>query len=110
MPPYGQLMNSNWDWGLAARHMDVIDMQFQTFMKDKIFHNYVSNTVVQIKNEAPDTKIFIQLSLVPKKGTALDNLNAIRTLGDLPIDAFLIFYEPSQTLELEGFHALITAK
>lgn len=103
MPPYGQLREAQWDWGVAAKHTDVIDMQFQAFMKDDKFLYYVINTIAQIKQESPSTKVFVQLSLVSTRGTPQDNLNAINMLYRLPIDGFLVFYHPSQTSELGQF-------
>ena len=103
MPPYGQLRNAKWDWGMAAKHTDIISIQFQAFMKDDKFLNYVTNTVAQIKQESPSTKMFIQLSLVSDRGTPQDNLNAISMLYPLPIDGFLVFYHPSQTSDLVKF-------
>lgn len=107
LPPYGELMKANWNWGLAAKHVDVIDMQFQTFVHDPKLQDYVLNSVAQVKKEAPSAKVFIQLSLVETRGTAQDNLNAINTLHKLPIDAFLMFYHPYNTFELDQFLQII---
>lgn len=107
MPPYGELREAGWDWGLAAKHTDIIDIQFQAFIKDAKFLNYVLNAISQIKKESPTTKVFVQLSLVPKRGTAQDNLNAIGALYKLPIDAFLMFYHPNQTSDLKQFFQIM---
>jgi hypothetical protein len=103
-PPYGELQAAHWNWGLAVKHMDAVDIQVQAFLQHPdTMKNYVSDVVGQITQESPSTKIFIQLSLVQQRGTIQDNLNAINMLYRLPIDGFLIFYHPSQTSDLEQF-------
>lgn len=106
-PPYGELKNANWNWGIAAQHMDVMDIQFQAFIKDAKFLDYVLDAIAQIKQESPSTKIFVQLSLIEKRGTAQDNLNSINVIRNLPIDGFLMFYHPYQTSELDQFFQIM---
>lgn len=107
MPPYGELRKANWDWGQAARHADMVDIQFQAFIKDGKFLSYVLDAIAQIKQEAPSTKAFVQLSLIASRGTAQDNLDSISMINKLPIDAFLMFYHPNQTQELEQFLQIV---
>ncbi len=110
MPPFGQLGKSQWNWGLAAKHADIMSIQFQAFMKDHDFLNYVLDTISQVKQDSMSTKVMVELSLVPKRGTPQDNLNAIYLLSPLPIDAFFVFYHPPQTSDLEQFFDMISRK
>lgn len=103
MPPYGELKGANWDWGLVAQHTDMIDIQLQAFIKDPKFFNYTLDAMAQIKREAPSTKAFIQISLVEKRGTAGENLDAINEIRMLPLDGFFIFYHQNQTSEVDQF-------
>lgn len=107
MPPFGQLGKSQWNWGLAGMHAGIISVQFQAFMKDDNFLNYVLDTIAQIKQESMSTKVMVQLSLVPTRGTPQDNLYAINMLHRLPINSFLVFYHPYQTSELEKFLSIV---
>lgn len=110
MPPFGQLGKSQWNWGLASMHTDIISVQFQAFMKDDNFLNYVLDTIAHIKQESISTKVMVQLSLVPTRGTPQDNLYAINILHRLPINSFLVFYHPYQTSELEKFLSIVSDK
>lgn len=110
MPPFGQLGKSQWDWGLAGLHTDVISVQFQAFMQDDNFLNYVLDTIAKIKQESVSAKVMIQLSLVSSRGTPQDNLHAINMLHRLPINSFLVFYHPYQISELEKFLSIVPTK
>ncbi|MDZ7268322.1 MAG: hypothetical protein ONB48_11380 [candidate division KSB1 bacterium] len=104
-PPYGQLRGANWDWGRVARFMEAITLQFQAFLQDEqLLETEVRNVVGQIREASPQTLTFIQLSIVPERGTVEDNLRAIRRLEDeTQISAFLIFYRPDQSDLLRDF-------
>jgi len=107
-PPYGQLQNANWNWGLVASHMDVIDMQLQAYLKDPNLKNYTTNILEQIKKDTPDKLVFIQLSINPKKGALQDNLNALDSIKDVSgINAFLIYYLNYQGSDLKQFFSLL---
>gem|GEM_PF-2335283 len=103
MPPYGELRNAGWDWGEAAKHADMIDIQLQAFVRDPQFFNYTLDALAQIKQEAPSTKAFVQISLVEKRGTASDNLDAINEIRALPLGGFFMFFHPNQTSEVSQF-------
>lgn len=104
-PPYAQLWRANWDWGVTARHMDGITLQFQAFLKDpQILETEVRKVVGQIHERAAQTLTFIQFSLVPERGTVADNMQAIQRLEDeAQIAAFLMFYRPDQIDTLRDF-------
>jgi hypothetical protein len=108
-PPYGELKEGNWDWGLAARHMDGIDVQTQRLVKDMpTFRDHILKIADQIQAKSPKTFFMIQFSLRPSVGTVEDTLNGINYVKDLRIDAFLIFYDQySQNSQLEKFFSLI---
>jgi hypothetical protein len=110
MPPFGQLGKSQWNWGLAGKHTDIMSIQFQAFIKDSNFLNYVVDTIAKVKQESAPTKILVQVSLVPARGTPQDNLQAIILLHRLPIDSFLVFYHPNQTSDLEQFLSIVPDK
>lgn len=103
MPPFGQLGKLQWDWGQAAKHTGIMSIQFQAFIKDSNFLNYVVDTIARVKQESVSTKVLVQVSLVPTRGTPQDTLHAITLLHHLPIDSFLVFYHPNQTSDLEQF-------
>lgn len=103
MPPFGQLGKLQWDWGHAAKHTGIMSIQFQAFIKDSNFLNYVVDTIARVKQESVSTKVLVQVSLVPTRGTPQDVLHAITLLHHLPIDSFLVFYHPNQTSDLEQF-------
>ncbi|HJU13633.1 MAG TPA: hypothetical protein VJ792_04180 [Candidatus Nitrosotalea sp.] len=107
MPPYGELRTANWNWGVAARHADAIDIQLQAFIKNPRFLNYTLDAVGQIRQQSPTTKTFVQMSLVESRGTAMENMDAINTIRILPIDAFFMFYHPNQTSEVDQFLRLL---
>lgn len=106
-PPYGQLRNANWDWGEVAKHMDGIDIQFQAFLQNlDILEQEVKKVVGQIAEKSPTTLTFVQLSVVPTRGTPQDNIDAIQRLeNEKQIAAFLIFYSPPQIELLTEFFA-----
>ncbi len=103
MPPFGQLGKLQWDWGQTAKHTDIMSIQFQAFIKDRNFLNYVVDAIAHAKQESVSTKVLVQVSLVPTRGTPQDVLQAITLLHRLPIDSFLVFYHPNQTSDLEQF-------
>lgn len=106
-PPYGQLRNAHWDWGEVARHMDGINIQFQAFLQNlDILEQEVKKVARQIAGKSPNTLTFIQLSVVPGRGTPQDNIHAIQRLeSEKQIAAFLIFYSPSYIELLSEFFA-----
>lgn len=107
-PPFGELQSANWDWGLAANHMDVIDIQLQAFLKDPNLQSYATEIMEQIKKNSPDKLVFVQCSLSPQRGTVQDNVNAIETLRKVrEINAFLVFYQNGQGSELTQFFSLL---
>jgi hypothetical protein len=108
-PPYGELQKGNWDWGIAAQHMDGIDVQTQRLVKDMpTFKDNISKIAEQIHDKSPETFSMIQFSLRHSVGTVEDTLNGINNVKDLRIDAFLIFYDQySQNSQLEQFFSLL---
>jgi hypothetical protein len=106
-PPYGELKSANWDWGQAAKHMGAIDMQTQAFLTAPNYGNIVTSLVSQIRHESPGTHLFIQTSIMPARGTAQDNANAINTIKTMPIDGILVFYGNTQTLDLQQLFTLL---
>ena len=104
-PPYLELEKGNWDWGVAAKHADAIDVQTQRLVKDMpTFRNIISNISEQIHEKSPETFSMIQFSLRPSVGTIQDSVNGIKNVKDAKIDAFLIFYDQySQNSQLEQF-------
>lgn len=106
-PPYGELHKSNWDWGEASLHMDVIDMQLQSFLNDPNLEKYATSVISQIKEKSPGKLVFIQVSINPLRGTLQDNINAITTLKAKNINNFLVFYLPSQGEQLSEFFKLL---
>lgn len=106
-PPYGQLRKSNWDWGAASLHMDVIDMQLQSFLKDPDFEKYATDVISQIKEKSPDKMVFIQVSINPLRGTLQDNINSITTLQAKNMNNVLVFYLPPQGEQLSEFFKLL---
>lgn len=106
-PPYGQLRTANWDWGEVAKHMDGIDIQFQAFLQDlNLLENEVPKVVAEIAAKSPTTLTFIQLSVVPTRGTLEDNITAIQRFeNNRQIAAFLMFYSPLQVELLAEFFA-----
>jgi len=104
--PYGELHSANWDWRLAAKHMDVIDMQLQSFLQDhSAIQRYISNTA---DIEAGDRSlIFAQLSITPVRGTVQENVNAINEIQNSQVGAFLIWYQSIQTSDLAQFFRIM---
>ena len=104
-PPYGELQKGEWDWGIAAKHMDGIDVQTQRLVKDKsTFEEKISNIASQIHEKSPGTFFMIQFSLRPSVGTIKDTTYGINQVKDEKIGAFLIFYDQySQNSQLEQF-------
>lgn len=108
-PPYGELKSGNWDWGMAAKHMDGIDIQTQRLVKDM---NSFQGSIIQISNQlqkqSPATFSMIQFSLRPSVGTAQDVLTGMYSAKDLEFDAFLVFYDQySQNSQLEDFFKIL---
>jgi hypothetical protein len=106
-PPYGELKNAKWNWGQAAQHMDTINMQMQGFLRDSNYRDLVISLVSQIRQESPNTQLFVQVSISPARGTVQDNVNAINILKTLPIDGILVFYNNSQTSDLQQLFTLL---
>lgn len=104
-PPYGELKAGDWNWGLAAQHMDGIDVQTQRLVRDMpTFQDQISNMADQIHVKSADKFFMIQFSLRPSVGTINDTLNGINHVKDLKINAFLIFYDQySKNSQLEQF-------
>lgn len=104
--PYGELHSANWDWRLAAKHMDVIDMQLQAFLQSpSVMQNYISNTYDSGTEDKP--LIFAQLSISKVRGTVQENIDAINTIKNSQVNAFLIWYQAIQTSDLEQFFSLL---
>lgn len=108
-PPYGGLRSGNWNWGLAAKHMDGIDIQTQRLVKDM---NTFQGNMIQISNQlqekSPTTFSMIQFSLRPSVGTVQGTITGIYSAKDLGFDAFLIFYDQySQNTQLEDFFKIL---
>lgn len=100
-PPFGELLHANWDWGLAANHMDAIDMQMQAFVQDHaLMQSFVSSTTRNMSGPAKHL-VFVQLSL--SRWSVQENIDAINATRDSRIDAFLIWYQSTQTAGLEAF-------
>lgn len=108
-PPYGELLHSGWNWGLAAKHMDVIDMQVQSLLKNpSLMKSSVSNIVGQIKETSSNTLIFVQLSLIKTRGSVQDNVLAINLFENQSINSILIWYGVNQTSDLERFFHFVS--
>lgn len=104
--PYGELHSDNWDWRLAAKHMDVIDMQIQAFLKNhSMMQSYISDTYDNGTGNKP--LIFAQLSISQVRGTVQENVNAINVIKNSQVNAFLIWYQAIQTSDLEQFFSLL---
>jgi len=102
--PYGQLRSANWNWGEVARHADGITIQFQAFLKNpEILVPEATKVFRQIDSLSAGTLTMIQLSLIPTRGTITDNLRAMEQLQNEPIDAFLLFYRPTQADTIKNF-------
>lgn len=107
-PPFGQLRNADWNWGLLSKHVDVIDMQLQAFLKDPSLKTYATDIIEQIRKDSPDKLVFMQCSLSPQRGTVQDNVNAVETLRQIKgINGSLVFYQNVQGPELEQFFSLL---
>lgn len=107
-PPYGQLAHSGWDWITASKNMDAVDVQLQAFLKDSRLGAYAKDLVGQVRKTPSDKLVFIQLSIVPSRGTVFDNVQAIHELeGIQGIDAFLIFYKNTQGKDLENLFSIL---
>jgi len=103
-PPYVELEKGNWDWGVAAKHMDAIDVQTQRLVKETTFSDIISNISEQIREKSPGTFSMIQFSLRPSVGTIQETVDSMKSLNDSKIDAFLVFYDQySQNSQLEQF-------
>ncbi len=98
-PPYGELQNANWDWGQISKHMDTINMQMQGSIQASNYQDLVTNVVSQIRQGSPHTEAFVQVSI--SRYPVSDNVNAINTLKALPIDGILVFYQNTQTSDLQ---------
>ena len=104
--PYGELHSDNWDWRLAAKHMDVIDMQIQAFLQNhSMMQSYISNTYDNETGNNP--LIFAQLSISQVRGTVQENVDAINAIKNSKVNAFLIWYQAIQTSDLEQFFNLL---
>lgn len=104
--PYGELHSDNWDWRLAAKHMDVLDMQIQAFLQNpSLMQSYISNTYDNGTGNKP--LIFAQLSISQVRGTVQENVDAINTIKNSKVNAFLIWYQAIQTSDLEQFFSLL---
>lgn len=100
-PPFGELRHANWNWGLVADHMDVMDMQLQAFVNDHtLMKGYVSSTFNEMSNSKKHV-IFVQVSM--SRNTIQENIDAINAVKDRRIGAFLIWYQATQTKDLEKF-------
>ena len=107
-PPYGELRKADWNWGLVSSHVDVIDMQLQGFLKDPALKNYSAAVIKQIRSASPGEVLFIQLSINPKRGTLQENVDALNSLSSVSgISAFLVYYLPSQSSDLEQFFGML---
>ena len=107
-PPYGELRGANWDWGLAAKHMDAISMQTQSFLNDSVsYGNMATSLAYEIRQGSPNTQLFMQISIDPSKGTLQDNVNAINTLKTLPLDGTLVYYNNLQTSDLQRLFTML---
>lgn len=108
-PPYGELKSGNWDWGVAAKHMDGIDIQTQRLVKNmSTFQVHIIQISNQLQEESPTTFSMIQFSLRPSVGTTQDVLTGIYSARDLGFDAFLVFYDQfSQNSQLEDFFKIL---
>lgn len=90
-PPFGELRQANWDWGLAAKHMGIMNIQMQSKITNPSLYSYLSAIMAQKNAEAPSTTTFVHFSLL--RYPAQDNVNAINTVKNIPgINSFLIFY------------------
>lgn len=108
-PPYGELKSGNWDWGVAAKHMDGIDIQTQRLVKDmSTFQGHVIQIYDQLQEKPPTVFSMIQFSLRPSVGTIQDTLTGIYSAKNLGFDAFLIFYDQySQNSQLDDFFKVL---
>ncbi|HJU14686.1 MAG TPA: hypothetical protein VJ792_09555 [Candidatus Nitrosotalea sp.] len=107
-PPYGQLRQAGWDWQSASANMGAIDIQLQAFLKDPQLVVNAKDIVEQIRRQGNDKIVFVQLSIIPTRGTILDNIQAINNLkGIRGIDAVLIFYKNTQGADLEKLFAML---
>jgi hypothetical protein len=109
-PSYGELKNAHWDWGLAAKHMDAIDVQFGGYTKYPSLFLYAPQVFSQIKLESPGTPVFIELSLLPNRSTPQITANDIYTLDGKGVNGFLPWYNQTSsnhTLILQQFFGVL---
>jgi len=109
-PSYGELKKANWDWGLAAKHIDAIDIQFGGYTKYPSLFLYAPQVVAQIRQESPNTPVFIQLSLLPRKSTPQITANDIYTLDGKGVNNFLPYYNQTSSVQsttLQQFFSLL---
>ncbi len=98
-PSYGDLRLANWDWGLAAKHTDMIDVQFGGYTNSSDLFKYATQVYSQIRQESPNTGTLIQLSLLPKMSTAQITSDDIYKLDSDGVEGFVPWYDESNTTQ-----------
>lgn len=109
-PSFGELRAANWDWGLAAKHMDMIDVQFGGYTKLSTLFKYAPPVVSQIGTESPGTPVFAELSLLPGRGSPPVTSGDIFSLDRDGVGGFLPWYDQSNTTQsaiLQQFFGLL---
>src|SRR5438445_9502664 len=109
-PSYSELKNATWDWGLAAKHMDAIDLQFESYTKHPSLFVYAPQVFAQVRQESPNTLVFVELSLNPKISTPQRTANDIYTLDGKGVNSFLPWYNQTssdQSLILQQFFRVL---
>ncbi|GEM_PF-2821831 len=98
-PSYSELRAANWDWGLAAKHMDMIDVQFGGYTESPNLFKYAPQVYSQIRQESPGTQEFIELSLMPNRGTPQITSSDIYQLDADAVGGFLPWYDQASTAQ-----------
>ena len=90
-PPYGSL--TNWDWGLAAKHMNLIDIQMGSYTRSTSLASHASTAISAVKQEAPDTNpAFVQLSMMITQNTPQIISDDIYTNQGVGVNQVLPYY------------------
>lgn len=98
-PSFSELRKYNWDWGLAASHMDMIDVQFGGYTELPSLFQYAPPVFLQIRQESPATTPFIELSLMPNRGTPAYVSNDTYVLDGDGVDGLLPWYSETNVTQ-----------
>lgn len=101
---YSQLRSYDWDWGEVATHTNAINLKFDNFVQDQnVLQAEAANIYQYIADVSPSTLTMIQFSIEPGVASVDDSLNAIETLREENIGAFMINYQSNQGTDLTNF-------